>query len=93
MFGEPLGQQLNAILREQLLISDKDLVAYSFRHTIVDKGRAAGLDNGIASYLIGHKTDGSSRIHREYGTRTPPKANVDHLRRILDQDVWDTGAE
>jgi integrase len=88
-----VSQQLNAILREQLLILDKDLVAYSFRHTIVDKGRAAGLDNGIASYLIGHKTEGSSRIHREYGTRTPPQANVDHLRRILAQDVWDTGAE
>ena len=88
-----ISQQLNAILRDQLHISDKDLVAYSFRHTIVDKGRAAGLDNGIASYLIGHKTVGSSKIHEEYGTRTPPKANVDHLRRILDQDHWDTGAE
>jgi len=88
-----VSKQLNDIIREKLLIADKELVAYSFRHTIIDKARAAGLDNGIAQYLVGHKTSESSRIHGNYGTRTPPKANVDHLRRILDQDVWDTGAE
>ena len=88
-----VSQQLNSIIRDKLLILDKELVAYSFRHSIIDKARAAGLDNGIAQYLVGHKTSESSRIHVNYGTRTPPKANVDHLRRILDQDVWDTGAE
>lgn len=88
-----VSQQLNSIIRDKLLILDKELVAYSFRHTIIDKARAAGLDNGIAQYLVGHKTSESSRIHGNYGTRTPPKANVDHLRSILDQDVWDTGAE
>lgn len=88
-----VSKQLNDIIREKLLIADKELVAYSFRHTIIDKARAAGLDNGIAQYLVGHKTSESSRIHGNYGTRTPPKANVDHLRRILDQAVWDTGAE
>jgi integrase len=88
-----VSQQLNGILRDKLLILDKELVAYSFRHTIVDKGRAAGLDNSTAQYIIGHKDKGSSAIHARYGTRTPPQANVDHMKRILVQDVWDTGAE
>lgn len=94
-YGEPkhysnVSQQLNNVLREKLKISDKSLVAYSFRHTIHDKGRAARVDSAIHEYIVGHRSASSSRIHQSYGTRTPPEALIDDMRRILDQETWDS---
>lgn len=94
-YGEPkhysnVSQQLNNVLREKLKISDKSLVAYSFRHTIHDKGRAARVDSAIHEYIVGHRSASSSRIHQSYGTRTPPEALIDDMRRILNQETWDS---
>lgn len=83
--------QLNNRLRKELPNSGKELVAYSFRHTIHDKGRAAKVDPSIHEYIVGHQSSGSSRIHQQYGTRTPPRAIVADMKAILDQSIWDTG--
>ena len=85
-----VSQQLNKILRDKLEITDKSLVAYSFRHTIHDRGRAARIDTAIHEYIVGHRSASSSRIHQSYGTRTPPSALVEDLRRILSQERWDS---
>lgn len=85
-----VSQQLNSILRDKLKISDKSLVAYSFRHTVHDKGRAARIDTAIHEYIVGHRSTGSSRIHQSYGTRTPPEALVEDMKAILSQATWDS---
>lgn len=82
--------QLNNIIRKKLNIFDKEIVAYSLRHTIHDKGRAARVDQAVHEYIVGHLSSGSSRIHQKYGTRMPPEALVDDMRAILNQDDWDT---
>ncbi len=83
--------QLNNILRRKLKILDKELVAYSLRHTIHDKGRAAKVEQSIHEYIVGHQSSGSSRVHQRYGTRTPPRAIAEDMKAILDQNTWDTG--
>lgn len=85
-----ISQQLNNIIRNNLQISDKEVVAYSFRHTLHDRGRAARVPTDIQEYIVGHLSSGSSRIHTKYGTRTPPAALVADMQAILAQDLWET---
>jgi integrase len=85
-----VSAQLNGILRKKLSISDKELVAYSFRHTVHDKGRAARIDPAIHEYIVGHLSAGSSRIHRSYGTFTPPKALIADMKALISQESWDS---
>jgi integrase len=85
-----ISQQLNNIIRNNLNISDKEVVAYSFRHALHDRGRAARVSTDIQEYIVGHRSSGSSRIHMLYGTRTPPAALVEDMKAILAQDLWET---
>lgn len=93
-YGHPrhlnnISQQLNDI-RRKLNITSAGLVAYSFRHTIHDTGRAAKVDTGIQEYIVGHLSPNSSRIHQGYGTRPPPAALAEDMKKIIEQKTWDS---
>lgn len=85
-----VSAQLINIIRKQLNIYDKEVVAYSFRHTVHDRGRAARVPTDVQQYLVGHLSPGASRIHMRYGTRTPPAALAEDMKAILAQDFWET---
>ena len=61
---------------------------YSLRHTFKDRASKAGVSSDIAEYLLGHKSDQSSRIHRQYGTKMPASETVELMHRIAAVTHW-----
>lgn len=64
------------------------LSAYSLRHTFTDRASKAGVRTDIAEYLHGHKSQQSSAIHRNYGTKMPASETVDLMLLINGVSEW-----
>lgn len=79
---------LRYIVRSVTGIKDKDVVPYSARHTLKDRATAASVDPSRAEYIMGHKSEGSSKIHKQYGTMTPPEALLEDMTNIFDTAEW-----
>jgi len=79
---------LRHIVREVSGIKHEDVVPYSARHTIRDRSAAARVDLARAEYIMGHVSDGSSKIHKEYGTKTPPEILFDDMSAIFAVSNW-----
>lgn len=92
-YGNTKGfDSISVALRDLLYtgvgIKKAGLVPYSARHTIVDRATAARVTPSHAEYIVGHKSEGSSAIHRRYGTKTPPKVLIDDLVAIFAVKDW-----
>ncbi|WP_439117786.1 tyrosine-type recombinase/integrase [Nereida ignava] len=61
---------------------------YSLRHTFKDRASKAGVSTDIAEYLLGHKSNQSSRVHRQYGTKMPASETVELMHRIAAVTHW-----
>ena len=80
---------LRKLLNERLNIKDPSLAPYSARHTFIDRARAAkGVSLARAEYVTGHKSEGSSAIHRKYGTMTPPQIFLEDMLSIFAVTDW-----
>jgi hypothetical protein len=64
------------------------VVPYSARQTLRDKSAASRIDLARAEYVIGHISDRSSKIHKEYGTKTPPEILFDNMSSIFAVSDW-----
>ena len=69
-------------------INDRRIVPYSTRHTLHDMMDAAGVPVREQHYLVGHKSNQSTSIHDDYGTKMPPKFLVDSLTRAFAMKEW-----
>ena len=76
------------LIHDDMKIDDPTLVPHSLRHTVIDRATASRISLDHAQYLVGHKSQGSSAIHRRYGTMTPPKVLVDDLTKIFSVTNW-----
>ena len=79
---------LRHIVREVSGIKHEDVVPYSARHTIRDRSAAARVGLARAEYIMGHVSDGSSKIHKEYGTKTPPQQLFQDMTEIFSVSDW-----
>lgn len=79
---------LRAKVRDEMGISAEEVVPYSARHTIKDRAEAAGIPTERAEYILGHVSEGSSKIHKRYGTKTPPASLLDDLLKIFAVSDW-----
>ncbi|MDB4842142.1 tyrosine-type recombinase/integrase [Planktomarina sp.] len=68
---------------------DSQLSPYSLRHTFKDRAVMARVPNQVTEYLMGHRTEQSSKVHDDYGTGLPAKALVKWMTAI--QEVQDHG--
>lgn len=75
---DPLSQSLNSLIRGRLEISDKNLVAYSSRHTMKDKLRKLRTPADIQHRLLGHGTKSEAD---GYGDGPP----LEHLLEVLEE--------
>lgn len=75
-------------LRREVGIMEEDVVPYSARHTIKDRADAAGIPSERAEYILGHVSTGSSKIHKRYGTKTPPTSLLDDMLKIFSICDW-----
>ena len=85
---ENASTALRYIVRSITGIKDKDVVPYSARHTFKDRATAASVDPSRAEYIMGHKSEGSSKIHKQYGTMTPPEVLLEDMTKIYDTVDW-----
>ncbi len=76
------------ILRQKANILSLDVTPYSTRHTFKDRGIAAGIHTAEREYMMGHKADGSSAIHKKYGTMTPPEMMFENIVKIFQTKTW-----
>jgi integrase len=80
---------LRKLIKERLNIYDPSLVPYSARHTFIDRARSAkGVSLARAEYVTGHKSEGSSAIHKSYGTMTPPQVLLEDMLSIFAVTDW-----
>lgn len=64
------SRQFNRYLADIGIKTGKDVVAYSLRHTFVDKGRAAGYMDAEIALIVGHETGLLKKtVTAGYGTR------------------------
>ena len=73
---------------DNLFDKHREVVPYSARHTIKDRAEAAGIPTERAEYILGHVPEGSSKIHKRYGTKTPPASLLDDLLKIFAVSDW-----
>ena len=85
---ENASAALRNIVNNVMGISDRAVVPYSARHTLRDRSAAARIELGRAEYIMGHISDGSSKIHKEYGTKTPPEILFDDMTEIFAVSEW-----
>jgi len=82
---DAISQLLNGVIRKRLKITDKNLVAYSARHTMKDKLRALRVPQDIQHRVLGH---GTKQESDDYGDGNP----LAHLQEVLikadDLDHW-----
>lgn len=79
---------LSRLIRLKMQIIDRRIVPYSTRHTLHDMMDAAGVPVREQHYLVGHKSNQSTSIHDDYGTKMPPKFLVDSLTRAFAMKEW-----
>ena len=82
-----VSNQLNSVIKKGV-VNDVSVVAYSTRHTFRDRSTAAGIRSDNAEYLMGHLSSGSSRIHKSYGTMTPPFSLYQEMVDTYAQKEW-----
>lgn len=58
------------------------LSSYSQRHSFKDRYRAAGVTEGVGSYLMGHRNKQSSKVHEDYGGVRHPEKLLDDMIKI-----------
>jgi len=75
-------------LRQNANILSVDVTPYSTRHTFKDRGIATGIHTAEREYMMGHKADGSSAIHKKYGTMTPPELMFENIVKIFQTKTW-----
>jgi len=86
---DSVSTALRKLITERLNLNDPSLVPYSTRHTVIDRARAAkGVSLARAEYVTGHKSEGSSAIHRSYGTLTPPQVLLEDMLSIFSVTDW-----
>ena len=73
---DAVSQLMNGVIRKRMEISDKNLVAYSARHTMKDKLRALRTPQDIQHRILGH---GSKSQADGYGAGNP----LSHLQEVL----------
>ena len=78
--------KLRHIVNEKMgLKEDPSVVPYSCRHTIIDRGDiASDVAQARTEYIVGHRTAQSSRIHQNYGTKTPPSILYQDMIKIFE---------
>ena len=70
-------------------LADTTVVPYSARHSLRDMSAAAsGVTIARAEYIMGHVSEGSSKIHKAYGTKTPPDILFDDMTKIFAVTDW-----
>ena len=79
---------LRAIVRDKVGILDEEVVPYSARHTVKDMGDAAGIQTAKTEYILGHVSEGASRVHKRYGTKTPPTSLLEDMLKIFAVKDW-----
>jgi integrase len=67
---------------------EKHLVPYSLRHTFIDRADIVGSPSGFSEYIVGHRTEGSSKIHANYGTGLPPARLVEFMHDTWTVEDW-----
>ena len=86
---ENASVKLRYIVNTVMALEDPSVVPYSTRHTFRDRSEVAGtVAKSRAEYIMGHVSDGSSRIHKEYGTKTPPQILLDDMIKIYEVTDW-----
>lgn len=85
---DSISVALRSILTDKAGIDQEGLVPYSLRHTMKDRLAAAGVAVDVAEYVLGHTSQGASRIHQRYGTTTPPRSLVAHIENALQITEW-----
>ena len=79
-----VSTQLNKLIRDEMKVTDPELVSYSTRHTFKDRGRAARVSPEVYDY----KTTQSSAIAMRYGTGVPPSVYKDDMDRLFTATEW-----
>lgn len=86
---ENASASLRNIVKNLMDINDPTVVPYSARHTFRDRSEvASGVPTARAEYIMGHVSEASSRIHKGYGTKTPPTELLDDLIKIFEVKDW-----
>jgi integrase len=85
---ENVSAALRYLLNNKAGITDANLVPYSLRHTLKDRLAAAGVETSRAEYILGHVSAGSSQIHKNYGTMTPPKSLLELMNKTASIETW-----
>lgn len=76
------------IVKSIACIKDKDVLPYSARQTFKDRATAASVDPSRAEYIMGHKSEGNSKISDQYRTITPPEVLLEHMTKIFHTIEW-----
>jgi integrase len=82
---DAISQLLNKIIRNNLSLSDKRLVAYSSRHTMKDKLRELEIAEDMQKAIMGHGTLGNSG---SYGDGFARKKMLSILTNAENLDQW-----
>jgi hypothetical protein len=53
-----------------------------------DRMAAAGVPVDVAEYILGHTSQGASRLHQRYGTATPPEHLLDSITKACEVAGW-----
>jgi integrase len=86
---ESASAALRKVVRETMGLADTTVVPYSARHSLRDMSEAAsGVTIARAEYIMGHVSEGSSKIHKAYGTKTPPDVLYDDMAKIFSVTDW-----
>lgn len=83
---ESISQLLNRVIRKDLGISDRSLVAYSARHTLKDKLRAIRTPQELQHAILGHTS--GNKIAEGYGTGSPLQMLQDELLKADNCKAW-----
>lgn len=86
--GNNLSRRLSKHVENGRPYDDAILSPYSLRHTFVDKLKAARVSTDVAEYMVGHKSEGSSKVFKKYGKNVPPKPFVDDMRLANMMEEW-----
>lgn len=88
-YGNAIGSWYRRFNREHIS-KDVGKVFHSFRHTVTDKLKQAGVLETVISELVGHSTSSSMTMGR-YGKRYQPKVLLDALVQLnygVDMPKW-----
>jgi integrase len=64
------------------ITNDLKKVFYSFRHTVADTLKQAGVETSVISELLGHSHDKGNMTLSRYGKRYRPKVLLEALMKL-----------